>query len=162
MRALALLALVAALVAAPADAAPHAGAVVPGRSFGGLRLGATAAEIRAAWGTAYGRCVRCARETWYFNEQRFRAQGVAVELRGGRAAAFFTIWAPDGWHTDRFLLVGDEETRVAGLYGSLQRVDCRGYAAYLIPHGAAETAIYVLGGQVYGFGLSRAGAPACR
>jgi len=52
-----ILVVVAALVlAAPAAAAPpRKGVFAPGRSLGGLRLGMTPAQVRAAWGSSFGR-----------------------------------------------------------------------------------------------------------
>ena len=90
------------LAVGPAAAAPPtAGEVVPGASLGGLRLGATKAQVERAWGRAYGICTNCPKETWYFNYFAFEPEGVGVELRGGRAAALFTLHSPAGWRTKR-------------------------------------------------------------
>src|ERR1700693_6089403 len=101
MRSLAVLA--AALVAAPvigasaAAALPRTGVFVPGRSLGGIRLGESAAAVRAALGRSYGVCSACATTTWYFTYKRFDQHGLAVELTGGRVSAVYTLWQPTGW-----------------------------------------------------------------
>src|SRR5439155_25342645 len=142
---------VAALLAlALAAVLPQHGVLVPGRSLGGLHLGATRAEVRAAWGTAYGRCRGCADETWYFTYRAFTPQGAGVAFRGGRAVALFTLWAPPGWQTSRGLRIGDPAARITALYGALPRVDCGTYAALIERQGAATTEFYVRDEQVWG------------
>lgn len=140
---------------------PQNAVVVPGKSFAGLRLGATGAQIRAAWGPGYGRCRACPQPTWYFTYKRFEPQGAGVSFRRGTAAAFFTIWGPPGWHTDRGLKVGDPAARVTQLYGVLPRVECGTYAALVLRRGRSATQIYLYQDRVWGFGLSSAGAAAC-
>jgi hypothetical protein len=152
----------AAAVTALALALPSQALVVPGRSFAGLRLGATAARVRAAWGPRFGRCRDCARPTWYFTYAKFQPQGAGVSFRNGAAEAYFTIWSPPGWHTDRGLTVGDPAARVTQLYGVLPRVECGTYAALVLRRGRTATHFYLYRDQVWGFGLSSAGAPVCR
>ena len=152
----------AALLAALALAVPHAGVVVPGKSFGGLELGATPAQVRAAWGTRYGICRRCKQTTWYFNETPFEPQGAGVEFRSGRAFAFFTLWQPSGWRTREGLQIGEPEARVSAVYGSLLRTSCGAYDTLRIRRAGIDTHVYIRQGTVYGFGLSRAAAPPCR
>lgn len=150
------------VVAAPAAAKPPAaGLFVPGKSLGGLRLGMTPAQVRAAWGPDYGRCRSCRNPTWYYNYAAFQPKGAGVEFRGGRVAAVFTLWAPAAWRTPKRLRIGDPATRVTQLYGALPELHCGGYDALTIP-GRATTAFYVKDDKVYGFGLSRAGVPVCR
>src|SRR5919202_255612 len=96
-----------AALLALALALPQHGVLVPGRSLGGLRLGATRAEVRTAWGASYGRCRGCADETWYFTYRAFTPQGAGVSFRSGRAVALFTLWSPPGWRTSRGLTIGD-------------------------------------------------------
>ncbi len=82
----------ALLLASAGEASPpRQGLVVPGKSLGGLALGATRAEVRAAWGTRYGVCRDCRAQTWYFNLKRFEPQGAGVTFRRGRAVALFTM-----------------------------------------------------------------------
>jgi hypothetical protein len=150
-------------LAAPAAAAPPAaGTLVPGRSLGGIELGATAAEGERRWGRAYGVCRGCARTTWYFNYYAFQPRGAGVELRAGRVTALFTLYQPAGWSTSRGLTLGDPVARVTALYGSLVRRECGGYAALELPRGQATTAFYVVDERVWGFGLSDRGVPVCR
>jgi hypothetical protein len=143
-------------------ALPQQGVVVPGKSFAGLRLGATAAQVEGAWGRRYGRCRKCARPTWYFTYRKFGPEGAGVSFRNGAAEAYFTIWSPSGWHTDRGLAMGDPAPRVTQLYGVLPRVECGTYAALVLRRGRTSTQIYLYQGRVWGFGLSSAASPACR
>jgi hypothetical protein len=152
---------VAAALTALALALPQQGVVVPGRSFAGLPLGAAPAQVSAAWGPRHGLCRNCAQPTWYFTYKKFEPQGAGVAFAHGSAAAYFTIWSPPGWHTDRGLTVGDPEQRVTQLYGVLPRVECGTYAALVLRRGRTATQIYLYQDQVWGFGLSLAGAPAC-
>jgi hypothetical protein len=162
MRAL-LVASAALLVTASAAAAPpRAGIVVPGKSLGGLALGATRAEVRTAWGPGFGICRDCRQQTWYFNLRRFEPQGAGVAFRRGRVVALFTLWSPRGWHTDRGLQIGDPAARIAGLYGPLLRTNCGTYAVLRLRSGRTATSFYVVDEQVWGFGLSRLAEPACR
>jgi hypothetical protein len=158
--------LFAALALAIAGSAPAAlparGVLVPGRTLGGLAIGATRPQVRAVWGTDFGRCRGCRDETWYYTYHRFAPQGAAVTFEGGRVVALFTIWSPQGWRTSRGLQVGDAAARVTELYGALPRVACGAYTAVVQTRPATTTAFYLVGDKVWGFGLSRAGAPVCR
>ena len=150
-------------LAAPASAAPPtAGVLVSGSSLGGLRLGATKAQVENAWGRAYGVCRNCPRLTWYFNYFAFRPRGAGVELRNGRVAALFTLHSPPGWRTQRGLALGDRAGAVSGYYGPLKRVECDGYYALVLERARSRTAFYVLRGRLWAFGLSRPEVPLCR
>jgi hypothetical protein len=158
-----LVALAAVVMTTGASAAPpRAGVVVPGKSFDGLSLGATRAQVRAAWGPRFGVCRGCRRPTWYFNFRPFEPQGAGVSFRRNRAVALFTVWGPQEWRTDRGLGIGDPAARIAGLYGSLLRTNCGTYSAFTLRRGKNTTAIYVADEQVWGFGLSLATEPTCR
>jgi hypothetical protein len=148
---------------APAAAAPPtAGVLVPGRSLGGIELGATRAEVERRWGRAYGVCRGCPQATWYFNYFAFQPQGAGVELRGGRVAAVFTLYQPTGWRTSRGLSLGAPAARVTAMYGGLLRRECVGYAVLALPGRGVTTAFYVLDDRLWAFGLARAGLPLCR
>jgi hypothetical protein len=151
-----------ALAGAASAAPPGAGVLVPGRSLGGIELGATKAAVERSWGRAYGICKGCRHETWYFNYYAFQPRGAGVELRAGRVAAVFTLYQPAGWHTDRGLRLGDAETRVMSLYGALVRRRCGGYSVLMLPGPTATTSFYVLDDRLWAFGLSRPGLPLCR
>jgi hypothetical protein len=151
--------LVAAL--ALAIALPQHGVVVPGKSFAGLGLGATAGRVQGTWGRRYGRCRDCARPTWYFTYKQFEPQGAAVSFRNGVADGYYTIWSPPGWHTDRGLAIGDPAPRVTQVYGVLPRVECGTYSALVLRRGRIATQIYLYQDQVWGFGLSSAASPPC-
>jgi hypothetical protein len=151
-----------ALLALALAALPQQGVLVPGESLGGLRLGATRAQVAAVWGEEHGVCRSCRQTTWYFTYRRFEPQGAGVELRRGRVTALFTLWQPPGWRTRQGLRLGDEASRVQALYGPLTRTRCSGYEALTLRRGRTLTAFYVLRDEVWGFGLLRAGGRVCR
>jgi hypothetical protein len=136
--------------------------LVPGRSLGGIELGATKAEVEQRWGRAYGVCRSCKPLTWYFNYYAFQPRGAGVELRGGRVAAVFTLYQPLGWRTSRSVALGDPVARITSVYGALLRRECVGYYALTLRHGGTTTAFYVLGDKLWGFGLSASGVQICR
>jgi hypothetical protein len=153
--------MVAAALATLVIGLPLHGLVVPGHSFAGMKLGATPAQVRVAWGSHSARCRDCRQTTWYFTYRDFQPQGAGVAFAAGRATSYFTIWAPPGWRTDRGLKIGDPEVRIASIYGVLPRIECGTYAALVLRRGATDTQFYVYKREVWGFGLSRAGAPPC-
>lgn len=156
-------ALAAALVLAlPAAAAPpdHA-KFIPGVSLGGVKIGMTGAQVRAAWGDRHGVCRSCARTTWYFNYAPFTPQGAGVVLRKGRVVHVFTVWRPSGWRTPQGLTLGDPASDVSRLYGSLDRRTCTGYYALLKPGKRVDNVFYVFRGKVWGFGLTLPDASPC-
>jgi hypothetical protein len=152
--------LATALAAVVLTLPPH-GVVVPGKTFAGLKLGATRAQVERVWGGRHGACADCARPTWYFTYKRFEPQGAGVSFRNGTADTLFTLWSPAGWHTNRGLAVGDPEARITQLYGVLPRTECGTYSALVLRRGRTDTQIYVRAQEVWGFGLSPAGAPLC-
>ena len=162
MRSLVVAAAALVLAANGAAAPPPAGIVVPGKRIGGLSLGATPAEVRAAWGSRFGVCRDCRAPTWYFNLRKFYPQGAGVTFRRGRVVALFTVWSPPGWRTNRGLRIDDPAARIAGLYGPLLRVNCGTYAAMTLRSGRTTTSFYVVDERVWGFGLSRPGQRVCR
>ena len=162
MRLVAVIALAAVLAPAAASAPPGAGVVVPGRSLGGIELGATKAEVERRWGRAYGLCRGCPFETWYFNYYAFQPRGVGVEWRGDRVAALYTLYQPLGWRTPKGLELGDRLSRLTGVYGPLETRRCGGYTAHVLPGRNATTVFYVLRDRLWAFGLSRPGLALCR
>jgi hypothetical protein len=151
-----------ALPASASSAPPRAGVFEPGRSLGGLRLGMTGAQVKAAWGNRFGRCRSCPRTTWYFNYRAFSPRGAGVEFLGGRVSAVFTVWSPRGWRTPRGLRLGDDARRIAELYGPLARVECGVYTAHLLRRGPTVSAFYETGNRVWAFALLRFPASPCR
>ena len=149
--------------AAPAAAAPPtAGTLVPGRSLGGVRLGETAAQVRAALGKRYGLCRGCKTTTWYFTYRPFTREGLAVELTRNRVSAVYTVWQPPGWSAPKGLTIGAVEAQVTTLAGPLVVLTCSGYAALTKDTAAAQTVYYILDGKLWGFGLLRAHTNPCR
>lgn len=151
--------LLAAMVLA---ALPIHGTFVPGRSLGGVQLGATPAHVQRVWGTRHGTCSNCAHATWYFNYVRYQPQGAGVEFRSGRVVAVFTLWQPSGWRVANGLRLGDSADELRRRIGALARVDCGTYEAYVATQRNATTAYYVFNSRVWGFGLSRPYVSACR
>jgi hypothetical protein len=164
VRRMAIALLGAFLVAAPAAAAPpRKGIFAPGKSLGNLRLGATPAQVKAAWGSRYGRCRGCPRTTWYFTYRRYKPQGAGVQFRRGRVEAIFTLWAPPGWRTTRGLYIGDNVTHLMSLYGTLARADCPGnYYALTMPSRGGVSVFYVVNEKIFGFALLSFQAAVCR
>jgi hypothetical protein len=160
-RALAAAAALAAVVPSAGAAPPDAGVFVPGRSLGGIRLGASRADVVAAWGRAFGRCLSCAVETLYFNRYAFRPEGAGVELAGGRVVAVFTLWAPPSWRTRDGLRIDEPLVRLEATYARTARVTCGGYEAYRLPGSGAWSVVYVVEGRVWGFGLLAGSRPVC-
>jgi len=154
------LALVA--IVASTGSLPKAGMLVPGQSLGGVRLGETAAQTRAALGGFYGRCHGCDGTTWYFTYGKWTRTGLAVELHNGRVAALFTLWKPPGWHTAGGLRLGAVEAQVTSLAGPVVPVACAGYTVLVRDAHGTRTAYYVVNGELWGFGLMRARANPCR
>jgi hypothetical protein len=149
--------------AAPAAAAPpRAGTLVPGRSLGGIRLGETAAQLRAALGDRYGVCRGCKTTTWYFTYRPFARQGLAVELTRNRVSAVYTVWQPSGWSAPKGLFIGAIEAQVTTLAGPLVVLTCAGYEAFTKDTNGAQTAYYIVDGKLWGFGLMRAHTNPCR
>jgi hypothetical protein len=153
---------VLAALAAAVLALPQAGVFVPGESLGGLRLGVTEAQARAAWGPHVGVCRGCPRRTLYFTYGKFNQVGVGVELRRGRAVALFTLWVPTGWRTNRGVRLGDAPLSVNGVYGTLARVDCGHYFALVQRRRNVLSAFYFKNDVLWAFGLMRSSARVCR
>lgn len=155
--------LAAATLAGAAQATPPSrGTVVPGRSLGGLSLGATRADVERAWGLAHGTCRSCPRPTWYYNSVAFRPEGVGATFRNGRVSALFTLWSPPGWRTSRGVAIGDSVARVTAVYGALERIGCGSYEVLTLPLRGSRTVFYVVDLEVWGFALLGRGEPVCR
>jgi hypothetical protein len=158
------LALGAALTApavAQAPLAPTRGVFVPDRSLGGVSLGLTKAEVNERWGSSYGVCRNCARETWYFNLKPFEPQGAGVEFNRGRVARVFTVWRPLGWRTNDGLELGTEVEELRQMVPRLEVRPCADYTAYLSKAQRATNAYYVFRGRLWGFGLMVRGLSPC-
>lgn len=154
--------LLACSVPSAAAALPRAGTLVPGRSLGGIRLGESAAQVRAALGGKYGVCRGCALTTWYFTYREFDDRGLGVELTAGRVSAVYTLWQPPGWHAPRGLQLGAVTAQVTALAGILVPLPCTDYAAYVHDGGGVRTVYYVMNDKLWGFGLMRSNESPCR
>lgn len=155
---------VAALVLAASAAAslPKGGALLPGRSLGGVRLGESAHGVRAALGNFYGTCRGCRRRTWYFTYRPFDKRGLAVEFEQGRVSGVYTLWQPAGWHGPHGLRLGAKPLAVHRLAGTLHTITCSGYDALVRDSSGARTVYYVFAGRLWGFGLFHRDAAPCR
>ena len=151
-----------ALAGAAAAGLPKAGALVPGRSLGGIRLGESPRAVRASLGRSYGTCRGCPRSTWYFTYRPFTQRGLAVEFDRGRVSAVYTLWSPRGWHGPGGLRFGATPLTVHDRVGTLRTVGCDGYTALVRDTFQARTAYLLYAGRLWGFGLFRRGADPCR
>jgi hypothetical protein len=158
------------LLSAPAaTAAPELGATLPtrgvlapGKSLGGIELGATRAQVRSRWGSRYTLCTVCTRTTWLYTYRGRSTAGAAVSFRDGRVAAVFTLGVPSGWHTSRGISLGDPADKVHTVYGVLPWSRCIGYGAVSIRRGGSVASIYTYGDSVYGFALTLPSEPVCQ
>ena len=139
---------------------PQHGALVPGHTLGGVRLGMTPTDVRRVWGSSFGRCRGCERETWYFNYEKFHPEGAAVLFRKGRVDAVWTLWKPPGWHVGK-LELGAASAALAARWGALVTVPCGSYEARILTKGAVTTDFYVYADKLWGFGLSRPDGSPC-
>ena len=121
----------------------------------------TKAQVLRAWGRRHGVCRECPRTTWYFNYRNFEPQGVGVVLEHGRAVHVFTIWKPEGWRTPEGLTLGSAVSEITLTYGPLRKRECAGHYALVAPGRRAQSAFYVAGDELWGFGLMRPGAFPC-
>jgi hypothetical protein len=153
-RAVSLLALALSLIL------PKHGVLVPSRSLGGVQLGMTPAQVQHVWGRTFGRCRGCARETWYFNYEKFHAEGAAVRFRKGRVDAVWTLWKPPGWRVGT-LELGASSAALTDWVGALVTIPCGSYDARIATRRGVTTVYYVYGDQLWGFGLSRPSASPC-
>jgi hypothetical protein len=139
---------------------PQRGVLVPSRSLGGVELGMSHAQVQGLWGTRYGRCRSCARETWYFNYEKFHPEGTAVRFRRGRVDAVWTLWKPQGWHVGP-LALGAPPAALAARWSPLVTVPCGAYDARILTKGNVTTVFYMYADQLWGFGLNRPGGSPC-
>jgi hypothetical protein len=162
-RGLIVTAVTALVLAAPAAAGlPRNGALDPGRSLGGVRLGESSQAIAAELGGSYGTCNDCVQRTWYFTYKPFDRHGLAVEFEHGRVSGVYTLWRPSGWHAPHKLGFGSSVLVVHRHTGASRTVTCKDYEALVQDSAHARTAYYLLNGRLWGFGLFRRGASPCR
>ena len=163
MRLVAAIAAALALAVPAAAAPPGAGVLVPGRSLGGIELGATKAEVERSWGRAYGVCRSCVRSRPGTSTTTRSSHG-GRESSGGTAESVgcFTIYQPLGWRTPKGLELNDPASRITGMYGPLRTIGCDGYSVLTLARRNASRAFYVLGDRLWAFGLSRPDVALCR
>jgi hypothetical protein len=137
-------------------ALPRAGVLVTGSSLAGIHLGDTMAEVRALWGSRFTRC--CAPGTWFYvYPPPSDPVGAAVEFRGGRVVAVYTLGEPTGWHTETGIRVGQiiDNPPAAKGPSTSEYVACAGYGAKSTRSASgAVTSILTQGASVYGFALT--------
>jgi hypothetical protein len=159
--AVAALATALALAGGASAALPGEGILVPGQTLGGVSIGMSKAKVRSVWGTRFGRCRDCSRETWYYTYRPFEPEGAGVSFRRGRVVRVFTLWQPAGWRTDDGVELGEPEAEVTRVFGALVRRRCIRYSALLLRGDRAQTAFYIFEGELWGFGLTRPGEAPC-
>ena len=156
-------AVTALVLAGPAAAElPRSGALVPGRSLGGVRLGESPHAVVAKLGGSYGTCSDCAQRTWYFTYKAFDRHGLALEFEHGRVSGVYTLWRPAGWHAPHALRFGATPLAVHEAVGTLRTIGCHDYDALVRDSPKGRTVYYVFDGKLWGFGLFRRGAAPCR
>ena len=143
----------------PAGVLPVDAVFVPGKSLGGIALGDTPQQVRAAWGRRYTVCQGCAPRTWFFLAPT-GDHGAGVSFRRGHVTAVFTLGSPQGWHTTSGLRVGELLRRFNDPAGTTTA--CSGYGAISTRTANAVTSILTIGQSVYGFALTRPSEPVCR
>ena len=143
-------------------ALPQAGVFVPGKSLAGVRLGATEAQVRAAWGPHVGVCRGCRHRTLYFTYGKFNQVGTGAEFQRGHAVALYTLWVPTGWRTDKGVRLGDTPLSVNGVYGTMPRFECGHYSVMVQRRGSVTSAFYFKDDLLWAFALQRSSEPACR
>lgn len=151
-----------ALALAIVLALPQQGVLVAGKSFGGVRLGATEAQVRKAWGPHVGVCRGCERRTLYFTYAPFDQFGTGAEFVRGRAIALYTLWTPTGWRTDKGIRLGDPEIDVANAYRGMLRTECGHYFTLSLRRARVVTAFWFYDASLWAFGIQRPSVPLCR
>lgn len=151
-----------ALAGSAAAELPKAGALVPGRSLGGIRLGESPRAVRTALGRNHGTCRGCSRKTWYFTYRPFSQKGLAIEFGAAGVSAVYTLYGPQGWYAPHGLRFGATPLTLHDRLGTLRTISCRGYTALVRDTFAARTAYFLYGGRLWGFGLFHRDTTPCR
>lgn len=141
---------------------PVAGVVQFGEDFAGVRVGMTRAGVDSVWGTTFGQCRGCARETRYYTYEPFTPEGAGIEFDDDRVAAVFTLWQPLGWRSAGGLVLGSAREEMPAAYLELVRVECVGYEALVYSRRSAKTVLYVYEDVLWGFALMSESRPVCR
>jgi hypothetical protein len=149
-----------AVAAAPGP--PRRGVIVEGKTFGGLPLGLTPAQVRKRWGRRFGVCDNCATTTWYYTYTAFDPRAIAVEFRSGRVDAYFTLGAPKGWRTSKGLKIDDPRGAIEKLYGNAPPIQCTGYQVLQLVTGRNLLHVYLDGDRVYALSLATRSVNPCR
>jgi hypothetical protein len=136
--------------------------LVRGESLAGIRLGDTAAAVRALWGRHFTVCQGCDETTWFYTYPTGDPLGAGVKFRDGRVTAVFTLGSPRGWRTSTGLRIGELIDRSPGPERKTKWSACMGYGAKSVNTGNAVTSILMQGKAVYGFSLTRPSEPVCQ
>src|SRR5581483_8914394 len=140
---------------------PVSAVFVPGKSLGGIALGATEAEVRAAWGHRFTVCQGCTPTTWFYMSPTGDPFGAGVSFRHGRVTAVFTLGSPRGWHMPDGVRVGQLLSRFNDPDPSSTATACSGYGAISTPSADAVSSILTIGQAAYGFALTPPSDPVC-
>jgi hypothetical protein len=138
--------------------------IVEGKTFAGLPLGLTPAQVRAHWGRRYGICDNCAAGTtsWYYTFHAYDPHGIGVEFRHGHVDAYFTLGSPDNWRTARGVVMGQHPDAVQKIYGHAPTIVCTGYSVLEVTVRRELVLMYLYSDRVYGLGLAALSANPCR
>jgi hypothetical protein len=157
--------LAASLLLLPATAAarpgrqaflPAHGVLIAGKSLAGVGLGASQADVLAAWGTRYDVCDGCKLTTWTFLYATAPVGAAVMFDRTGHAVAVFTLGQPLGWRTKEGLQLGMDVHDIVAMYDapSMDYKACVGFSALSVRQGRVVTSILTQAEQVYGFALT--------
>ncbi len=161
----ALIALVSNTAAAPARSAafPLHGAVVPGKTIGGIGLGMTQSQVKRVWGANYIACKSCGTlPVWLFEYRGGEPLGAAVKFStSGQVVAVFTLGSPVGWGV-KGIMMGDPVSNVYNVFENTANANCIGYSALTVSRGGATTSFYSASGVIYGYALTASSQSPCQ
>jgi hypothetical protein len=140
---------------------PVNGVLVRGKSLGGVRLGESAADVRALWGSNYS-VLSGSPTTWLYMSPTGEPFGAYVSFRNDRVTAVSTLGAIEGWRTNDGLRPTQLLSRFNDPGPSTTQIACNGYGAVSTRSGSAVTSILMQGQSVYGFALTRPYESICR
>jgi hypothetical protein len=156
---------------------PQRGVFVVGKTFAGVGLGYTQAQVKAHWGNGYTVCTAkplctAAQPVWLFEYRIGEPLGVAVRVRTGKTVSVFTLGAVGvnslsaggggGWKTREGLHITDPVSNIYSFYAAATiQTQCLYYGAISMRQGDVISSFYTASGAIYGFALTATGEPIC-
>ncbi len=138
---------------------PVNGILVRGKSLGGVKLGESAADVRALWGSDYT-VLPGQPTTWLYMSPTGDPFGAGVSFRHRQVTAVFTLGGIK-WRTNDGLRVGQLLSSFNAFGPSTTQTACNGYGAVSSRSAGTVTSILMSGESVYGFALTRPSEPVC-